>query len=145
MILYLGSVSTLVNILFIFVISDLRTAVRSLCPARYVGGERLNFYGPEDKGEPGAHKVAEASEVWEYFRKGWSVRILHPQRWCDKLWRVMSRLEDFFYQGIGCNAYLTPAASQGFAPHWDDIDAFIVQLEGRKRWGPASYRASSVH
>ena len=30
--------------------------------------------------------------------------------------------------------YLTPAGSQGFAPHWDEIDAFILQLEGRKRW-----------
>lgn len=32
------------------------------------------------------------------------------------------------------NAYLTPPGSQGFAPHYDDIDAFILQLEGRKRW-----------
>ena len=24
-------------------------------------------------------------------------------------------------------------AAQGFAPHWDDIDAFILQLEGSKR------------
>lgn len=32
------------------------------------------------------------------------------------------------------NAYLTPAGSQGFAPHYDDIDAFILQLEGRKQW-----------
>ena len=25
------------------------------------------------------------------------------------------------------------SALQGFAPHWDDIDAFILQLEGAKR------------
>jgi hypothetical protein len=30
--------------------------------------------------------------------------------------------------------YLTPPNSSGFAPHWDDIDAFIVQTEGRKHW-----------
>ena len=24
--------------------------------------------------------------------------------------------------------------SQGFAPHWDDIDAFVLQIEGAKRW-----------
>lgn len=30
--------------------------------------------------------------------------------------------------------YLTPAGSQGFAPHYDDIDAFVLQLEGRKHW-----------
>ncbi|CAI5980671.1 unnamed protein product, partial [Closterium sp. NIES-64] len=33
-----------------------------------------------------------------------------------------------------CNVYLTPAASQGFSPHYDDIDAFVLQVEGCKRW-----------
>ena len=31
-------------------------------------------------------------------------------------------------------SYLTPAGSQGFAPHYDDIEAFVVQLEGKKHW-----------
>jgi lysine-specific demethylase/histidyl-hydroxylase NO66 len=29
---------------------------------------------------------------------------------------------------------LTPSGSQGFAPHYDDIEAFVLQLEGRKHW-----------
>lgn len=31
-------------------------------------------------------------------------------------------------------SYFTPAKSAGFAPHYDDIDAFIIQCEGRKKW-----------
>lgn len=34
----------------------------------------------------------------------------------------------------GANVYLTPPGTQGFAPHWDDIEAFIIQLEGKKHW-----------
>jgi ribosomal protein L16 Arg81 hydroxylase len=30
--------------------------------------------------------------------------------------------------------YLTPPGTQGFAPHYDDIEAFILQTEGAKRW-----------
>jgi lysine-specific demethylase/histidyl-hydroxylase NO66 len=29
---------------------------------------------------------------------------------------------------------LTPAGTQGFAPHYDDIEAFVLQLEGKKKW-----------
>jgi lysine-specific demethylase/histidyl-hydroxylase NO66 len=35
---------------------------------------------------------------------------------------------------VGANLYLTPPDSQGFAPHYDDIEAFILQLEGKKHW-----------
>lgn len=35
---------------------------------------------------------------------------------------------------VGTNVYLTPPQSQGFAPHYDDIEAFIIQLEGSKYW-----------
>ena len=40
--------------------------------------------------------------------------------------------------------YLTPAGSQGFAPHYDDIDAFVLQLEGRKHWKVYSPRYDSL-
>ncbi len=30
--------------------------------------------------------------------------------------------------------YLTPVGTQGFAPHYDDIEAFVLQTEGSKRW-----------
>lgn len=35
---------------------------------------------------------------------------------------------------VGTNVYLTPPNSQGFAPHYDDIEAFVLQLEGAKHW-----------
>jgi bifunctional lysine-specific demethylase and histidyl-hydroxylase NO66 len=35
---------------------------------------------------------------------------------------------------VQVNAYVTPAASQGFAAHYDVHDVFVVQVHGTKRW-----------
>lgn len=32
------------------------------------------------------------------------------------------------------NIYLTPPHAQGFKPHWDTHDVFVLQVEGSKRW-----------
>ena len=34
--------------------------------------------------------AADAAYVWQHFDAGCSVRMLHPQRWCDALWKVRS-------------------------------------------------------
>ncbi len=39
-------------------------------------------------------------------------------RWHDPLWRLLAALEEELGCNVGSNAYLTPAGSQGFAPHW---------------------------
>jgi len=80
-------------------------------------------------------EIANADVIWRRVDKeGCSMRLLHPQRFSTTLWRVLSQLEDFWRSPMGSNSYLTPAGSQGFAPHFDDIDAFVLQLEGAKRW-----------
>src|SRR5690606_30200585 len=32
------------------------------------------------------------------------------------------------------NAYVTPASSRGFDPHYDVHDVFVLQIAGQKRW-----------
>lgn len=74
-------------------------------------------------------------EAWQKFRDdACSIRLLRPQEHMDSLWALCSMLESFFGSVVGANAYLTPSNSQGFAPHFDDIDAFVCQVSGRKRW-----------
>ncbi|PSC72885.1 cupin 4 [Micractinium conductrix] len=96
--------------------------------------ENYNFNKEAPKEEGAAPELADAATVWRRFGDGCSVRLLHPQRFSDPLWRLVSRLESFLQCPVGCNAYLTPGGTQGFAPHWDDIDAYILQVEGVKRW-----------
>lgn len=56
----------------------------------------------------------------------------------DQRWSPISMLarglEDDFGHRVGVNAYFTPPRSQGFLPHADDHDVFILQVEGTKSW-----------
>eukprot|EP00753_Platysulcus_tardus_P020065 PLAT772.1.p1 GENE.PLAT772.1~~PLAT772.1.p1 ORF type:complete len:549 (-),score=242.69 PLAT772.1:41-1633(-) len=78
--------------------------------------------------------VATAEEVWKAYDSGCSVRLTKPQQHVRPLWRLLSALEEAWGSFAGCNAYLTPAGKQGFSPHYDDIEAFVMQLEGCKAW-----------
>ncbi len=39
-----------------------------------------------------------------------------------------------FSSRVQTNVYLTPPGAQGFAPHWDTHDVFVLQISGTKRW-----------
>ncbi|XP_074540659.1 ribosomal oxygenase 1 [Halichoeres trimaculatus] len=72
--------------------------------------------------------------VWDFYESGCSLRMLNPQAFSSTVWNVLSILQEQFGSMAGANVYLTPPGTQGFAPHYDDIEAFVVQLEGKKHW-----------
>ncbi|XP_014357030.2 bifunctional lysine-specific demethylase and histidyl-hydroxylase NO66 [Papilio machaon] len=72
--------------------------------------------------------------VWDFYLQGCSIRLLNPQTYMPKLHLLNATLQEHFTSFVGANAYLTPPDSQGFAPHYDDIEAFILQAEGKKHW-----------
>jgi len=77
---------------------------------------------------------AHAPVVWDMYQAGCSMRLLNPQTYSRNVWKVLSILQEYFGCCMGANIYLTPPGTQGFAPHYDDIEAFIIQLEGKKHW-----------
>jgi lysine-specific demethylase/histidyl-hydroxylase NO66 len=72
--------------------------------------------------------------MWDFYNNGCSIRMLNPQTYHNAVWRLCSTLQDHFHSMVGANVYLTPPGTQGFAPHWDDVEVFMLQLEGRKHW-----------
>lgn len=100
------------------------------------------------------------SVVWDFYEQKCSVRMLNPQTFIPTIHalngkkkhviltissnnfyyffkfatRFAATLQEFFGCFVGANLYLTPPNSQGFAPHYDDVEAFILQIEGQKRW-----------
>jgi mannose-6-phosphate isomerase-like protein (cupin superfamily) len=43
-------------------------------------------------------------------------------------------LGKIFGSRVQTNIYLTPPGAQGFKPHWDTHDVFVLQVSGRKLW-----------
>ncbi|KAL7485245.1 hypothetical protein ACHAW6_014443 [Cyclotella cf. meneghiniana] len=79
--------------------------------------------------------VADPSDVWSNVDESrCSLRLLRPHEHAENVHAMLSLLESEFGCMVGSNSYLTPLHSQGFAPHYDDVDVFILQLEGFKRW-----------
>ncbi|XP_064280565.1 ribosomal oxygenase 1 isoform X1 [Passer domesticus] len=72
--------------------------------------------------------------VWDFYQNGCSLRLLCPQAFSATVWHFLSILQEQFGSMAGANTYLTPPGTQGFAPHYDDIEAFVLQLEGKKHW-----------
>lgn len=117
----------------LFSTADLDSMLRSedvhfgqhLDAARYVGGRRETL-NPPGRALPAA--------AWSLYRAGCSLRLLCPQAFSPTVWQFLAVLQEQFGSMAGSNVYLTPPNSQGFAPHYDDIEAFVLQLEGRKLW-----------
>ena len=38
-------------------------------------------------------------------------------------------LQGYFGSMVGANVYLTPPGTQGFAPHWDDVEVILSHLD----------------
>ncbi|XP_060990266.1 ribosomal oxygenase 2 isoform X1 [Dama dama] len=70
----------------------------------------------------------------DFDQKRATIQFHQPQRFKDELWRIQEKLECFFGSLVGSNVYITPAGAQGLPPHYDDVEVFILQLEGEKRW-----------
>lgn len=72
--------------------------------------------------------------VLERFADGTSVVLQGVHR----LWPAVNELAADLAAELGhtvqVNAYITPPKSQGFAPHYDTHDVFVLQVAGRKHW-----------
>ncbi len=76
----------------------------------------------------------DVAKVYELFSNGASV-ILNQLHTCiPSLGALCRALEAELSAPVQTNAYLTPARSKGFPPHFDSHDVFVLQLTGSKRW-----------
>ena len=87
-----------------------------------------------EEAEPPADGLATAEWVASRLADGFTVQLFQPQTSCTRVHRLLAALEGEFGCLAGCSAYLTPRGKQGLAPHHDDVEVFVMQTQGSKRW-----------
>lgn len=97
---------------------DLTASDRTIARSSY-----LNDAGLVDRGV-----------VVREYQKG--ATIILPQRHqSDRTLRSFCRaVERVFSCHVQTNIYLTPGGAQGFPPHYDNHDVFVLQVAGSKHW-----------
>ena len=73
-------------------------------------------------------------EFARHFDDGATVIFNQLHKRVPMLARLCVALGRRFSSRVQTNVYLTPPDAQGFAPHWDTHDVFVLQISGTKRW-----------
>ena len=78
--------------------------------------------------------TADIDQLFSLFRQGWGFRIQHVQNHLSAVSEFCGDVEKQLGFPLRANAYISPANSQGLAPHFDLCDEFVIQLNGQKTW-----------
>jgi bifunctional lysine-specific demethylase and histidyl-hydroxylase NO66 len=97
-----------------------------LDPSRYTRSVRTGRHRIDDLIDPG--------RTLALYTDGATVVLQSLQRWWPPITRFCRDLELELGHAVQANAYLTPAASAGLAPHHDTHDVFVLQAHGTKHW-----------
>jgi ribosomal protein L16 Arg81 hydroxylase len=78
--------------------------------------------------------TSDTNRLFHAYDHGDTVALNFAQCYWEPAARLCSALESFFHFPAGVNVYVTPRNSQGFPPHFDSHDVFVLQVEGAKSW-----------
>ncbi|WP_338844666.1 cupin domain-containing protein [Massilia sp. W12] len=78
--------------------------------------------------------ATDVGRVLHDLKQGATIRVAHIEHYLPSLSRFCRGLEQVLQIPIRANLYMTPPFSQGFQPHFDLDDIFVVQVLGQKEW-----------
>jgi len=103
------------------------------CASKYDSETQTRVhFDPEDA--ENTPSLIKKETVEDLIKQGNTIQFHQPQRFSKSIHQLIELFESQFKSLAGCNVYLTPEKTQGLAPHYDNIDAFVIQLEGSKKW-----------
>ena len=72
--------------------------------------------------------------IAEHYMRGATIILPHLHDSLLNLGEFCRSLEEVFSCHVQTNIYLTPSGNQGFPPHYDNHDVFVMQIGGAKAW-----------
>jgi len=81
-----------------------------------------------------ANGVPDIQSIYRSYNDGYTVVVNQIHRRRASVALLSRSIERSLNHPVGVNMYLTPRNAQGFRPHVDTHDVFIVQLYGEKIW-----------
>lgn len=78
--------------------------------------------------------ATDVSQLLEELKNGATIRVAHIEHYIPALNSMCRALEAKLHLPLRANLYMTPPFSQGFAPHFDLDDIFVLQAFGQKDW-----------
>jgi hypothetical protein len=73
-------------------------------------------------------------DTYRAYHEGYTIVVNQVHRRSAAVALLCRALEVISHHEIGANLYLTPRDGQGFLPHVDTHDVFVLQLHGVKEW-----------
>jgi ribosomal protein L16 Arg81 hydroxylase len=80
------------------------------------------------------NNLVDPVKVAAHYANGATIIFNSLQDRVEALRQFCSAVSEALRLRIQTNIYLTPKQSQGFDPHWDTHDVFVMQIQGSKRW-----------
>ncbi len=94
----------------------------------------VNANSPIGRGDFMTNGLIDVLKVWRLFSEGASILLPELQKRVSSLAFLCRMLEAEFSAPFQTNIYLTPPGAQGFKPHYDTHDVFLLQVAGSKAW-----------
>ncbi|MFI1377240.1 cupin domain-containing protein [Streptomyces longwoodensis] len=106
---------------------------------RPLGGDRLIRSEPDGTSSERGFRTSEnggvdVQAIYRAYHDGFTAVINRVHRRSAAVGRLCRSLQVALHHPVGANLYLTPARAQGFRPHVDMHDVFVLQLHGTKEW-----------
>ena len=73
-----------------------------------------------------------SNRIIERYKSGSTIVISNAHRLVSNLMTLCRSIQSSFMMRCQTNIYLSPAGNQGFNPHYDTHDVFILQVSGKK-------------